>query len=146
MSLWLMSDSLIIAVDFDGTCVYHMYPEIGESLPMCVVVLRALIANGHKLIVWTMRGGEYLQDAVDWFNRNGIELYGINENPTQKSWTGSPKAYAQVYIDDAALGVPLCMPNGTEADDRPYVDWRKLAILLQLRGLLTARQIENMGI
>lgn len=50
-----------------------------------------------------------LQDAIDWFKKYDIPLFGVNEkkNPTQKDWTSSPKPYAHIYIDDAALGVPL---------------------------------------
>ncbi|MFN5345612.1 MAG: hypothetical protein ACK44N_01860 [Bacteroidota bacterium] len=46
--------------------------------------------------------GNYLTEAVNWFNENGIPLYGILTNPTQHTWTTSPKTYAQLYIDDAA--------------------------------------------
>ena len=46
-------------------------------------------------------------DAVNWFKKNDIPLYGINENPDQSSWTTSPKPYCHIYIDDAALGCPL---------------------------------------
>jgi hypothetical protein len=53
--------------------------------------------------------------------QHGIPLMGVNENPSQKSWTSSPKAYAQLYIDDAALGTPLVYPESSS--ERPYVDW-----------------------
>lgn len=67
-----------------------------------------------------MRSGDTLENAVKWFADNGIELWGVNRNPDQYKWTGSPKVYAQLYIDDAALGCPLIKPmNGK----RPYVDW-----------------------
>lgn len=55
---------LIIAVDFDGTIVEHKYPAIGEEIPYAFVVLRELQEAGHKLILWTFRDGEYLNDAV----------------------------------------------------------------------------------
>ena len=58
-------------------------------------------------------------DAVNWFKKNDIPLYGINENPDQSSWTTSPKPYCHMYIDDAALGCPLIQ----ELNQRPYVDW-----------------------
>ena len=110
---------LVIAVDFDGTCVTHEYPKVGRFIG-AESVLHDLVADGHKLILWTMRSGQYLDDAVLWFAERQIPLFGVNENPTQKDWTQSPKAYAQLYIDDAALGVPLCPGLFGE---RPFVDW-----------------------
>ncbi len=117
---------MYIAVDFDGTCVAHDYPDIGRDIG-AVSVLQALVDNGHSLILWTMRSGEHLEEAVGWFKQNSIPLFGIQRNPTQDSWSSSPKAYAHLYIDDAALGCPLIHPrNG----DRPYVDWQEVNDLL----------------
>jgi hypothetical protein len=109
---------MIIAIDFDGTCVTHEYPYIGRDIGAQEVLLR-LVANRHKLILWTMRSGRALTEAQVWFEKNGIPLFGVNENPDQKEWTTSPKAYATLYIDDAALGAPV-IQNGTE---RAYLDW-----------------------
>ncbi len=64
-----------------------------------------------------------LQEAVDYIEKNGIELYGINRNPDQDSWTNSPKAYGEVYVDDAAFGCPLIEVKGF---GRPCVDWKKV--------------------
>lgn len=121
---------MIIAVDFDGTIVDHVFPEIGDPVPGAVQWLKEFQAKGAKLILWTMRsdgregGGNYLRDAVEYCRKNEIEFWGINENPQQKSWTGSPKAYANVYIDDAAFGCPL--KHNPRMGGRPYVDWEAL--------------------
>ena len=135
---------MIIAVDFDGTCVTHEYPKVGRDIG-AVPVLKRLVENGHHLILYTMRshktgispvtndlqeGG--LQDAVNWFKDNGIELYAIQTNPTQKQWTESPKCYAQLYIDDAALGCPLWHTG----EERPYVDWERVEKILVTTGLI----------
>lgn len=109
-----------IAVDFDGTCVTHDYPDIGKDIG-AAKVLRQLANDGAKLILWTMRSGAHLDDAVNWFKKNGIPLYGVQRNPTQDTWTDSPKAYAKVYIDDAALGCPL--KYDLKLSRRPCVDW-----------------------
>ncbi len=122
---------MIIAVDFDGTCVTHEYPKVGKDIGAAPVLLR-LIANRHQLILFTMRSGNELDDAVKWFKENGIPLYGINHNPSQREWTTSPKAYAQLYIDDAALGCPLIHPD-PETLIRPYVDWIKVHAWLKER-------------
>lgn len=111
---------LYIGIDFDGTCVTHEYPRVGKDIG-AIPVLKKLTDSGHLLILNTMRFGKELDDAVQWFIDNDIPLYGVNENPTQKSWTLSPKVYAHLYIDDAALGCPLKMDNAVS--DRPFVDW-----------------------
>ena len=107
---------MIIGIDFDGTCVKHSYPHVGEDIG-AVPVLKELVAKGHSLILWTMRSDETLEDAINWFKTNEIELYASQRNPTQDSWTSSPKAYCQIYIDDAALGSPL---------NNNHVDWIKV--------------------
>jgi hypothetical protein len=38
----------------------------------------------------SMRSGPQLQEAINWFKDNGIALYGMNEDPSQKKWTQSP--------------------------------------------------------
>jgi hypothetical protein len=123
---------MIFAIDFDGTAVTHDYPEVGKYIG-AQVVLKELVSRGHQLVLFTMRSGKELQDAVDWYKEHGIELWGINVNPQQFFWTTSPKAYANVYIDDAALNAPLCFdPN---FHSRPFVDW-----------ITVAEKLENMGL
>lgn len=124
---------MYIAIDFDGTCVTHDYPRIGKDIN-AVNVIKKLVANGHKLILNTMRSGKELKEAINWFKKNDIELYGANENPTQKKWTNSPKVYANLYIDDAALGCPLKMD--LSISDRPFVDWEAVSCLLKDSGIL----------
>lgn len=124
---------MIIAIDFDGTCVTHEYPEIGRDLG-ATTTLKTLVDNGHKLILLTMRSGKTLEDAKHWFEDRGINLYGINENSSQKRWTESPKVFANLYIDDANLGTPLI--KNSMASDRPYVDWKLVLIDLFNRGCI----------
>jgi hypothetical protein len=140
---------MVIAVDFDGTCVTHSFPEVGEDIG-AVPTLKELADKGHQLILYTMRSdrptggatndpsiqdvtGNFLTDAINWFKENGIPLYGIQRNPTQYSWTTSPKCYAQLYIDDAALGCPLRFDDKSE---RPYVDWSLVRVQLKANGLI----------
>lgn len=121
--------SEILAVDFDDTVVTHMYPHVGEDIG-AAPVLRKLTELGHRIILFTMRSGKELQDATEWFKEKNIPLWGINENPTQRSWTSSPKPYADNYIDDTAIGCPLQTVNST----RPYVDWFAVVELLDRLG------------
>ena len=111
---------MIIAVDFDGTCVEHKYPDIGLNVPGAVTALKELATSGHKLILYTMRSGEELDAACKWFFENEIPLWCANANPMQSEWTLSPKVYAHKYIDDAAIGCPL--RPGIQGT-RPMVDW-----------------------
>lgn len=143
--------SMKIAVDFDGTCVRHRFPKVGEDVPYAVDVLKRLVQKGHQLILYTMRsdidevkqdepiegiehphGGNYLTEAIEWFKKHDIPLYAIQKDIGQEDWTKSNKCYAQMYIDDAALGCPLIFPF----QDRPYVDWHEVANRLSQRGIL----------
>lgn len=161
-----MRDGITINIDFDGTCVKHEFPMIGEDIG-AAPVLRKLVNAGHKLILFTMRSDKEfrnpdgsitdcgLKDAVKWFEDNDIPLYGVQSNPTQSSWTSSPKSYAQLMIDDSALGCPLkwdYKPVPIQIDDkvnrlvygdtmmvktgRPYVDWVEVERMLIKMGLI----------
>lgn len=73
---------IVVGIDFDGTVVTHDYPEIGQHIG-AVPWLEKILETGAKIVLNTMRSGYKLQEAVDWFYHNEIELYGINENPTR---------------------------------------------------------------
>lgn len=125
---------MIIAIDFDGTVVTHEYPKVGRSVG-AEKVLKAIVEKGHKLILNTMRshkGNDTLADAERWFKDNGIELYGANENPSQKEWTDSPKVYANMYIDDSALGCPKKVIDGKFV----VVDWEVVEAMLKNYGII----------
>lgn len=121
---------MIIAIDFDGTIVDHAYPKIGEPVPKALDTIHALQALGHDLILFTMRSETHLDDAVQYLEAAGIKMWGINENPDQHKWSKSRKVYAQMYIDDAALGCPMQVIEGFE---RACVDWIKVAKHFQIQ-------------
>ena len=123
---------MTIAVDFDGTCVKHRYPMVGEDVDGAVSVLKELVRKGHKIILYTTRSGDTLDDAISWFIDNDIELWGINRNPEQYGWSSPPKVFANLYIDDAALGIPLIEPE----DDRDYVDWNRVRDILITKNVI----------
>jgi hypothetical protein len=117
---------MYICIDFDGTIVDHRYPYVGDPVPLALDWLERFAELGAKLILFTMRsddeeGKEYLADAVQYLENNEIQLFGINHNPDQDSWTKSPKAYGKIYIDDSAFGCPLIHPP---TFNRPCVDWK----------------------
>ena len=125
-----------IAIDFDGTCVMHEFPKVGKDIG-AIPVLKELVEQGHQLILYTMRSdgqklGNVLTDAINWFKENNIELYSIQKDIEQENWTTSNKCYAELYIDDAALGIPLEYQEG----GKPYVNWIETKKLLILKGIL----------
>lgn len=114
----------IICVDFDGTLVHHEFPQIGPPVEGAFEWLAKFQKAGARIILWTMRCdtphnvGPVLSDAVEFCRKQGIEFWGVNENPEQSAWTHSRKAYGHLYIDDAAFGCPLVPTEG-----RDVVDW-----------------------
>lgn len=114
-----------IVIDFDGTVVTHIFPNIDPEDIGSEIVLKELVNHGHRLILFTMRSdnekGKFLTEAVEWFAAKEIPLYGLQRNPTQDEWTSSPKAYGQLIIDDAALGAPLMF--NAAISNRPFVNW-----------------------
>lgn len=118
---------MFIAVDFDDTIVKNVYPNIGDPLPYALDTLRELIRNGHRIILWTMRSGYNLTEAVKFLEKNGIKIYSANCHKTQWKWTSSPKVYADYFIDDRNIGTKLI--NGA-------VDWLYIREQLKEKKLL----------
>lgn len=93
---------MTLAIDFDGTIVEHKYPEIGKTLPFAFETLKALQNQGHILILWTYRSGKFLDEAVDFCKKNGVEFYAVNKNYPEEIYDESisRKILADIYIDD----------------------------------------------
>ena len=103
---------MVIAVDFDGTIVEHKYPAIGEEKPFACEVLRMLIAERHRLILWTVREGKLLDDAIQWCKKRGVEFWAVNSDSSDmfkeaKDRNLSCKLNADVFNDDCGIaGLP----------------------------------------
>ena len=99
---------MIIGVDFDGTIVEDRYPDIGEEIPFATDALKMLIKEHHRIILWTVREGKYLEDAVNWCRDRGVEFYAVNrdypEETTDNNQYFSRKLKADLWIDDRNLG------------------------------------------
>ena len=99
---------MIIAVDFDGTIVEHKYPAIGEEIPFATDTLKMLIREHHKLILWSVREGKLLDEAVEWCRQRGVEFYAVNRDYREETINNnqhfSRKLKADVFIDDRNLG------------------------------------------
>ena len=102
-----MNQSLIIAIDFDGTIVDDRYPGIGKPLPFALETLKMLQRDGHRLILWTYRHGTKLNEAVSFLENKGIHLYAVNRSyPEEKTSPNdvSRKIHADLFIDDRNFG------------------------------------------
>lgn len=116
---------LVIAVDFDGTCVEHRYPATGRELPGCAETLRELAGSGHKLVLYSYRRGRLLMEAREWFAERNIPVHLPPNEPG--------KMLYHLFIEDRALGCPL--KDGS-------VDWGKARVKLMLDGLIAFRHDE----
>lgn len=154
---------MIILIDFDGTCIPQLPgigwfdEEIGASK-----VLKKLIKRGHQLVLWTARNNssdnifnykngklrtpDSLDEALGWFQKHGIKLFGINTYPeTEKICGKGGKIIGDLLIDDKALGIPLktrvityhnYTTGKSEYIQSTYVDWKKTEWLLKEKGIL----------
>lgn len=98
---------MTIAVDFDGTIVEHRYPRIGREIPFAIEVLKKLQEEEHKLILWSVREGKLLEEAVKYCRKQGLEFYAVNNNypeETERSQHFSRKLQADLFIDDHNVG------------------------------------------
>lgn len=101
---------MTIAIDFDGTIVEHRYPAIGKELPFATATLRQLMKDGHKLVLWSVREGDLLQEAIDWCSERGVRFYAANadidedanDKPGSKHY--SRKLKVDLFIDDRNVG------------------------------------------
>ena len=143
--------SKILFFDIDGTLV-GFDGKMSESTKLA---LREARKNGHKIFLWTMRGHakdiiddagdesiqtvdtqrDTLQEALDWLKERGIYIKG-NISPAQ--FSTSPKQYAAIYIDDAALGCPL-----TKFKGHTVVDWLKIATMFADANIITKAQYDK---
>ena len=98
---------MTIAVDFDGTIVEHRYPEIGREIPFATDTLKMLIQKGHRLILWSVREGRLLDEAIEWCRQRGVEFYAANKDyPEEKLEHDhySRKLKVDLFIDDRNIG------------------------------------------
>lgn len=98
---------MIIAVDFDGTIVENKYPRIGKEIPFAIDTLKELQSDQHILILWTVRDGKLLEEAVNFCRKRGLEFYAVNRNYPEESDNAilcCRKINADFFIDDRNVG------------------------------------------
>jgi hydroxymethylpyrimidine pyrophosphatase-like HAD family hydrolase len=131
MQQFLNVDSRVIAVDFDGTIVEHKFPAIGKEMLFAFATLKALQQKGHKLILWTIRTGDLLKEAVDYCEKNGVQFYAINKNYPEEILDDktSRKLNAEIFIDDRNVG--------------GFIGWSEVWNTLHPEGGEFAHQLKN---
>lgn len=126
-------ENIVIAIDFDGTIVKET-PHADDLIPVpyAIETIRRLQACNVRWILWTMRSDKqnWLKEALGFLQEHNLKPWGINRNPEQ-SWSSSPKAYANIYIDNAAFGCPLIKEDMTGHE---YVNWKVISDNLFLEG------------
>ena len=115
---------MVIAIDFDGTIVREVFPDIGEEIPGAIEVLKRLQKAGHFIILWTCREEQGLADALEFLRLRGFVPDAVNNHhpELEKAFTkkypeyreGSRKVWAHIYIDDKHLGG---IPSWYEMED-----------------------------
>ena len=93
----------IYAVDFDGTLCESQWPGIGAPNRELIGHLIRCREEGCRVILWTCRIGDRLQEAVDWCKGYGLEFDAVNDNlpeNIEKYGNNPRKIYATCYIDD----------------------------------------------
>lgn len=131
MQQFLSENSKVIAVDFDGTIVEHKFPAIGKEMLFAFATLKALQQKGHKLILWTIRTGQTLEEAVEFCKKNGVEFYAVNKNYPEEEQDAkiSRKLNADVFIDDRNLG--------------GFIGWSEVWQMLHPEGGAFSHQVKN---
>ena len=127
----------VIAVDFDGTIVTHRYPEIGTIIDGAFETLKDLKRNGFTLILWTVRNGELLDEAVEFCKQHGLTFYAVNNEHPDEVFNPkymSRKIVADIYIDDRNVGgfigwnkirellIPQTLNKAEEPDEDDFED------------------------
>ncbi len=98
---------MVIAIDFDGTVVEHRYPKIGDEIPFATETLKLLQKDQHRLVLWSVREGELLEEAVVWCRERGVEFYAVNRDYPEENLDHegfSRKVKVDLFIDDRNLG------------------------------------------
>ncbi len=97
---------MVIAVDFDGTIVEHEYPKLGKEIPFAIETLKRIQEDGqHRLVLWTVREGDLLEEAIKFCEKRGLKFYAANKNYPEEEPSSAPqKIMADLFIDDRNLG------------------------------------------
>ena len=108
---------MTIAVDFDGTIVEHRYPAIGREIPFAIDALKLLCAQ-HKIILWTVREGALLDEAVEYCRERGLRFYAVNKNyPEERSATKATRGNCKP-TSSSTTEISVACPTGAKSTAR----------------------------
>lgn len=135
---------MTIAIDFDGTIVTHEYPKIGKEIPFAIDTLKRLQSEFHHLLIlWTVREGKELDEAVEFCRARGLEFYAVNSNYPDiiPEGTQPRKLTVDLFIDDRNLGgLPdwgvIYQMVASGAPLRPYNSDSQMEIPKKKKGFL----------
>lgn len=104
----------VFLIDFDNTCAFEDFPNVGKDVPYAEFVLREIQRAGHDIVLWTCRAKKPLLDAIQWFMDRNIQLTAVNDfTEEQKNSSEAYKEYGEVrkvlgdyIIDDKNFGSP----------------------------------------
>jgi hypothetical protein len=140
-----------IAVDFDGTIVENHFPRIGREQPFAIeALLRLQREEHHQIILWTVREGAFLEDAVNWCKKRGLDFYAVNKINPEEETNGTRKLCADLFIDDSNLGgLPdWGMIYRIIKADKPYLNYEEIyrrAFTMQEKAFLKRNILLRLG-
>lgn len=138
--------SYIIAVDFDGTLCENKYPEIGKPNGVLIDALKLRKDNGAKIILWTCRVGDQLEQAIDWCQDHGLTFDAVNQNLPEivESFGGDcRKVFAHEYIDDRNSGMGnsfircICDSSKSDTFDLKLNEYERMIVISAMLEILT---------
>ncbi|HDT11272.1 MAG TPA: hypothetical protein ENN58_00890 [bacterium] len=123
---------MFIAVDFDGTIADFDKNANSKEISGAFEVLKLISDAGHDLILYTMRNGRYLEEAVEFCKKNNIHFAAVNDNPFVDQSNFSRKVFADYYIDERAIGCPVYY----NSEGSRCADWDKIKKMLKELGVI----------
>lgn len=98
----------ILACDFDDTLFVNEFPGIGEPIQHIIEYVKEKKSQGWKLILFTCRGNEALEEAVNKCKEFGIEFDAVNEDieevkNSESHGKKSIKPFYDEIVDDKAV-------------------------------------------
>ena len=131
-----------IYLDFDGTVVEHNFPAVGAENPNAINVISLLQKAGHNIVLNTYRADidiSYVQEALSFLNSHpqlsvSIENYLPKKLDPKSFDLVIAKSANQFYIDDIAVGIPLCKNKVLEFG--MMVDWIEVEKILRSKKII----------